>query len=92
MSCAQANKSISKCGGGALHGRSAAVAPYLPFAIPVGIDAVGWKATVSLEGPAVLLDEGVQRHGRAAADRLDRVVGPGEDAGLVVERHLADVL
>jgi hypothetical protein len=36
-----------------------------------------------LEGLAVLLDEGLQRHGRAAADRLDHVVGAGEDAGLV---------
>ena len=47
---------------------------------------------VSLEGLAVLLDEGLQRHGRAAADRLDHVVGAGEDASLVVERDLADVL
>src|SRR6516165_9614628 len=39
---------------------------------------------VSLEGLAVLLDEGLQRHRRAAADRLDHVVGAGEDAGLVV--------
>ena len=46
-------------------------------------------ASLSLEGLAVLLDEGLQRHGRAAADRLDHVVGAGEDAGLVVERHLA---
>lgn len=48
--------------------------------------------SVSLEGLAVLLDEGLQRHGRAAADRLDHVVGAGEDASLVVERDLADVL
>ncbi len=44
---------------------------------------------VSLEGLAMLLDEGLQRHGRAAANRLDHVVGAGEDAGLVVGRHLA---
>jgi hypothetical protein len=37
----------------------------------------------------MLLDEGLQRHGRAAADRLEQVVGAGEDAGLVVGRHLA---
>lgn len=49
-------------------------------------------ASVSLEGLAVLLDEGLQRHGRAAADRLDHVVDAGEDAGLVVERHLVEVL
>lgn len=48
-------------------------------------------ASVSLEGLAVLLDEGLQRHGLAAADRLDDVVGAGEDAGLVVERHLMEV-
>jgi hypothetical protein len=48
--------------------------------------------TDSLKGLVVLLDEGLQRHGRAAADRLDHVVGAGEDAGLEVERHLADVL
>ncbi len=47
---------------------------------------------VSLERLAVLLDEGLQRHGRAAADPLDQVVRAGEDAGLVVNRHLADVL
>ena len=49
-------------------------------------------ASLSLEGLAVPLDEGLQRHGRAAADRLDHVVGAGEDASLVVERDLADVL
>ena len=49
-------------------------------------------ASLSLEGLAVLLDEGLQRHGRTGADRLDQVVGAGEDAGLEVERHLADVL
>src|SRR5262249_20722664 len=49
-------------------------------------------ASVSLEGLAVLLDEGLQRHRPAAADRLDHVVGAGEDAGLVVGRHLAEVL
>src|ERR1700757_878025 len=47
---------------------------------------------VSRERLAVLLDEGLQRHGRAAADRLDQIVRAGEDAGLVVDRHLADVL
>jgi hypothetical protein len=36
---------------------------------------------VSLEGLAVLLDEGLQRNGQAAADRLDQVVGGGEHAG-----------
>src|SRR5918999_3762188 len=40
----------------------------------------------SAEGFAVLLDESLQRHGWAAADRLDQGVGAGEQAGLVVER------
>src|SRR5260370_38052261 len=47
---------------------------------------------VSLERLAMLLDEGLQRHGRAAADLLDQVVGAGKDAVLVVGRHLAAVL
>jgi hypothetical protein len=54
--------------------------------------ATGTPKTGSHERRAVLLDERLQRHGRAAADRFDHVVGPGEEAGLVVERHLADVL
>ena len=48
-------------------------------------------ASLLLERLAVLLDEGLQRHRRAAADRLDLVVGAGEEAGLVVEPHLAGV-
>src|SRR5262245_4965859 len=47
---------------------------------------------ISLERLAMPLDEGLQRHGRAAANPLDQVVGAGEDAGLVVGRHLAEVL
>jgi len=39
----------------------------------------------------MLVDEGLQRQGRVAAERLDQVVGAGEHAGLVVGRHLAAV-
>jgi hypothetical protein len=47
---------------------------------------------LSSESCAVLIDKLLQRHRRAAADRLDHVVGASEDAGLVVGRHLAEVL
>ena len=47
---------------------------------------------LSGEGLTVLGDECLERHGRASAKLLDQVVGASEDAILVVDRDLSEML
>src|SRR5262249_43344823 len=54
-----------------------------------------WQASPtrnSGEGRTMLLDERLERHGRASAKLLDQVVRASEDAILVVDRDLSEVL
>src|SRR5262245_35637544 len=46
----------------------------------------------SLEGRTMLLDERLERHGRASSKLLDQVVRASEDAILVVDRDLSEML
>src|SRR5580704_14210311 len=48
--------------------------------------------SLSLEGLAMLGDELFERHRRASSDLLDQVIRAGEDAVLVIECDLAQVL
>src|SRR5262249_3626050 len=48
--------------------------------------------TDSGEGRTMLVDERLERQGRASAQLLDQVVGAREDAILVVDRDLSEML